>query len=321
MDHYGYSKRTSSTTQLAVVRTLIIYTAFRSCYRLGVCVAGSAITTTLYHHTHIYIATLLHRSSINLVLHFPSLLHVRDSLREIRSAYCAIRQFGISVTRLPRFSLSYHYPIPSTALSSIGCRAVVLILSQPTSAMPLLDLPNELLRDISEYLESERCINAVAQANRRLYYLLDSYLYGYNVQQSGSSALLWAAECGQEATAQKSLKEKANIQATDKDDEAPLLLAVRKEHRQVVKLLVDKGADVNAQGGRSGNALRAASDRGHEAVVKMLLDKSADVNAQGGIYGNALQEALFRGYGAVVRLLLDEGADVNAHGGYFGNAL
>ncbi|KAF2729999.1 hypothetical protein EJ04DRAFT_446072 [Polyplosphaeria fusca] len=47
-------------------------------------------------------------------------------------------------------------------------------------------------------------------------------------------------------------------------------------------MLLDKGADVNAQGGRYGNALQAASYGGHEAVVKMLLDAGADVNAQGG---------------------------------------
>jgi hypothetical protein len=68
--------------------------------------------------------------------------------------------------------------------------------------MPLLDLPNELLLKISENLESKRDINAIAQANRRLYCLLDSSLYRYNIQQSGSSALLWAARHGQEATAQ-----------------------------------------------------------------------------------------------------------------------
>ena len=84
--------------------------------------------------------------------------------------------------------------------------------------MPLLDLPNELVRNISEYLESERYINAIAQANCRLSHLLDSYLYRYNVQQSGSSALLWAARHGQEVTAQKSLREKANIQATNHDE-------------------------------------------------------------------------------------------------------
>ncbi|SLM38726.1 vegetative incompatibility protein het-e-1, partial [Lasallia pustulata] len=56
-------------------------------------------------------------------------------------------------------------------------------------------------------------------------------------------------------------------------------------------MLLDKGADVNAQGGRYGNALYAASATGHDQVVQMLLDKGADVNAQGGQYGNALKAA------------------------------
>ena len=43
-------------------------------------------------------------------------------------------------------------------------------------------------------------------------------------------------------------------------------------------MLLDKGVDVNAQGGRFGNALQAASERGHEKVVTMLLDKGADVS-------------------------------------------
>lgn len=35
-----------------------------------------------------------------------------------------------------------------------------------------------------------------------------------------------------------------------------------------------------------GNALQEASYEGHEQIVKLLLDKSIDVNAQGGTYGN-----------------------------------
>ncbi|KAF1938914.1 ankyrin, partial [Clathrospora elynae] len=120
------------------------------------------------------------------------------------------------------------------------------------------------------------------------------------------SALLWAARHGQEVTAQKFLREKANIQATNDYYQAPLLLAVEKGHKQVLKLLLDKGADVNAQGGRYGNALQAASARGHEAaVVRMLLDKGANVNGQqGGHFGNALQAASARGEEAVVKLLV-----------------
>jgi ankyrin repeat protein len=43
-----------------------------------------------------------------------------------------------------------------------------------------------------------------------------------------------------------------------------------------VKLLLDKGTDVNAQGGNYDNALSVASEGGQEAVVKLLLDKGAD---------------------------------------------
>ena len=80
----------------------------------------------------------------------------------------------------------------------------------------------------------------------------------------------------------------------------------------MVKLLLDEGADVNAQGRRYGNALQAASEGGHKAVVKLLLDKGADVNAQGRQYGNALQAASYEGHKAVVELLLNKGAEVNA---------
>ena len=53
-------------------------------------------------------------------------------------------------------------------------------------------------------------------------------------------------------------------------------------------MLLDKGADINAQDGEYGNALQAASDEDHDQVMQMLLDKGANVNAQGGEYGNAL---------------------------------
>jgi len=69
----------------------------------------------------------------------------------------------------------------------------------------------------------------------------------------------------------------------------PLYYASFGGFRNAVQSLLNRNADVNAQGGYHGNALKAASYGGHEKVVELLLGKGADVNAQsGGYYGNAL---------------------------------
>ncbi|KAK1076750.1 hypothetical protein LTR33_008676 [Friedmanniomyces endolithicus] len=105
-------------------------------------------------------------------------------------------------------------------------------------------------------------------------------------------------------------------------NQTALILASRKGATQVVQLLLEQGADVNAQGRKHGNALQAACCYGCTIeLVQLLLDSGADVNAQGGECGNALQAASTFGYEEVVQLLLDSGADVNAQGGYCSNAL
>jgi hypothetical protein len=74
---------------------------------------------------------------------------------------------------------------------------------------------------------------------------------------------------------------------------------------------------VNYQTGGSGSALQSAALKGSYIAVKLLLDRGAGINAQGGEYGNALQAAAWRGSEAMVKLLLDNGADVNAQGGEY----
>lgn len=91
-------------------------------------------------------------------------------------------------------------------------------------------------------------------------------------------------------------------------------------NKKVVQMLLDQGADVNAQG-KHGNALQVASLVGNEKVVQMLLDQGADINDQGGMYDNALHAALSERQEKVVQMLLDRGADVNAQGGLYGSVL
>jgi ankyrin repeat protein len=76
----------------------------------------------------------------------------------------------------------------------------------------------------------------------------------------------------------------------------------------VVKLLLDKGADVNAPNNRIGtaHALYAASSRGHTEVVELLLEKGAVIRTRDP-YHNPLCKAAERGHKEIVELLFDKG--------------
>ena len=79
--------------------------------------------------------------------------------------------------------------------------------------MSLACLANEILLFVAENIGRERDVSSVAQTSRHSSSLLRSNLYQRNVQRSGSLALLWAAEHGQQLTAQTSFYAGANVQA------------------------------------------------------------------------------------------------------------
>jgi ankyrin repeat protein len=88
-------------------------------------------------------------------------------------------------------------------------------------------------------------------------------------------------------------------------------------HGEIVHILLDAGADVEAKGGKYDTALQAASAGGHREIVYMLLDAGANVNAKGGKYDTALQAASAQGHRDIVDILLDAGANVNACDGTY----
>ncbi|KAJ7900820.1 Pfs, NACHT and ankyrin domain protein [Mycena leptocephala] len=96
---------------------------------------------------------------------------------------------------------------------------------------------------------------------------------------------------------------------------------VVERHLEPARLLLEHGADVNAQGGQYWTALQAASAEGHLELARLLLEHGAEVNAQGGEDGNALQAASSGGRLEVARLLLEHGAEVNVQGGQYWTAL
>ena len=79
---------------------------------------------------------------------------------------------------------------------------------------------------------------------------------------------------------------------------------------EFVRVLVDKGADVN-QPTRYKTALMEAASEGYADVVSFLLAKGAQVNVMTD-EGNALMEAVKGGHVETMKLLLAAGADVKA---------
>ena len=109
--------------------------------------------------------------------------------------------------------------------------------------------------------------------------------------------------------------------ANEAVDPGALQTAAYNDNIDLIQLLLDRGADVNAQGGQYGNALQAAAFCGNIEIIQLLLARGADIHAQGGQYGNALQAATYRGRMGVIQLLLESGANVNMEGGMFGTVL
>lgn len=98
------------------------------------------------------------------------------------------------------------------------------------------------------------------------------------------------------------------------DLESQLLRAIKAGDLQSAQALIDKGANVNWNGGYKGSTLlMSASVRENSEIVRLLLEKGADVNAKDQDGVTALMTAVVLGdtYEEVVRTLIAHGADIN----------
>jgi serine/threonine-protein phosphatase 6 regulatory ankyrin repeat subunit B len=130
-----------------------------------------------------------------------------------------------------------------------------------------------------------------------------------------NAKLFKAAREGSVEAVQAALANGAEINAKhpsgETAGETALMIATHEGHAKVVKLLLDKDADVNATRTTDGvTALWIASHKGHPEIVKLLLAAKADVNAKKTTDGETpLWIASHEGHAEVVKLLLAAKAD------------
>ena len=142
---------------------------------------------------------------------------------------------------------------------------------------------------------------------------------------SAPTPLTKAAKKGDLPEVRRLIAEGADINAKDQDDyehgATALILASANGYREIVQLLLDKGANVNAK--MSGiddgvTALMEASKGKDVKIVQALLDKGANVNAEAtmgatmilsGSRVTALTIACLNGDREIIQLLLSKGAE------------
>ncbi|KAJ5267511.1 hypothetical protein N7478_010319 [Penicillium angulare] len=180
--------------------------------------------------------------------------------------------------------------------------------------MYLLDFPTEILDAIGQHLESQADINALLQSNRRLYSILNAYLYSVNAKFFTGSALLWAVQNNQPQTAHYALRN--GVEELLDWDREPLHQAVEDENEAMVLLLLKYGAGVDCKR-LDKTPLCIAAKSGHEGIGKLLLQNGAYLESNNSIssfsrYNTPLHVAAYFGQAAIVKLLLENGANIEA---------
>ena len=128
-----------------------------------------------------------------------------------------------------------------------------------------------------------------------------------------NSELLGAIRNGDLEMVKRLLEQGADInKATNSAGDTPLYVASEMGHVDVVTILLERGADINKATNSAGyTPLYVASEAGYEEVVKILLEKGADINKADIDGQTPLMIAVSYGDLEVVEVLLEYGANLN----------
>jgi len=133
--------------------------------------------------------------------------------------------------------------------------------------------------------------------------------------KNGANQLMMASEVGDIDIVKLLLKGNPDdLNAEADDGRTALIIAASKGYKEIVELLLDKGAAVNFQNNDGQTALMRAAFYGHREIVELLLKNGAVDELEDNWGENALISAAVRRHTKIIELLLDTGAIVDSRG-------
>ncbi|KAI5939179.1 POTE ankyrin domain family member G [Manis javanica] len=120
---------------------------------------------------------------------------------------------------------------------------------------------------------------------------------------SGNSALHCAVCSSRITIAAQLLLYNVDIEARNKHDLTPLLLAISKNNNQMVEFLVSKGANIYISDKNKRTALMYAVINGSTNTVKLLLQRDINVSSQDTCGYTAEEYAVIHGFDNILQLI------------------
>jgi uncharacterized protein len=132
-------------------------------------------------------------------------------------------------------------------------------------------------------------------------------------EADGTTALHWAVRQNDQELVDRLLRNGADVSAANRYGVTPLKLAAINGDAKLLGKLLDAGGDASTVGRDGETLLMTAARGGHVDAARLLLERGAQVDARESWHGQtALMWAAAQGHPAMLRELLAHGADVNA---------
>ncbi len=137
-----------------------------------------------------------------------------------------------------------------------------------------------------------------------------------NAYNGENTPLLAAVRARQFAVVKFLLENKADTElkhhGVNNEQLTPLIWATRQENKDIVDLLLEHGANVDATDVNRKTALHWAADHGFKTIAETLLAHKAEVDAREKDDVTPLRMAAQKGFKSIAEILVAHGADVNS---------